>query len=57
MIEPVMSTHNPTLSRKLARQQKLDTAFVWTTKLSALLVLLTLGGILVSLIIGALPSI
>ncbi len=57
MIEPIMSTHNPTLSRKLARQQKLDTAFVWTTKLSALLVLLTLGGILVSLIIGALPSI
>ena len=52
-----MSTTNPTLSRKLARQHKLDTAFVWTTKLSALLVLMTLGGIMLALIIGALPSI
>ncbi len=52
-----MITPNPTLNGKLARQQKLDTAFVWATRICAFLVLMTLGGILVSLIIGALPSI
>lgn len=50
-------TINPTLSSKLARQRRLDVAFVWATRLCAIMVLLTLGGILVSLLVGALPSI
>ncbi len=52
-----MTNQQSALMNKLARQKRLDGAFVWTTKLSALLVLLTLGGIMVSLVIGALPSI
>lgn len=41
---------------RLKKQQKLDRLFVWTTKLFACLVLLSLGGILLSLLAGALPS-
>ncbi len=52
-----MTNQQSALMNKLARQKRLDGAFVWATKLSALLVLLTLGGIMVSLMIGALPSI
>ncbi len=46
-----------TLSARLKRQQLLDTLFVGTTRLFAFLVLASLGGILVSLVIGAMPSI
>lgn len=52
-----MTNQQSALMNKLARQKRLDGAFVWATKLSALLVLLTLGGIMLSLVIGALPSI
>lgn len=45
------------LPQQLARQRRLDTVFIATTKLFALLVLASLAGILLSLIIGALPSI
>lgn len=48
---------NTTLANKLKREQRLDTLFVGTTKLFAVLVLMILGGILVSLIYGAMPSI
>ncbi|MPX05408.1 phosphate ABC transporter permease subunit PstC [Moraxella catarrhalis] len=52
-----MTTQNSVLAARLSRQKRLDGAFVWTTKLSALLVLLTLGGIMLSLVFGAIPSI
>ncbi len=52
-----MTTQNSALAARLNRQKRLDGAFVWTTKLSALLVLLTLGGIMLSLVFGAIPSI
>ncbi|MPX14085.1 phosphate ABC transporter permease subunit PstC [Moraxella catarrhalis] len=52
-----MTTQNSALAARLSRQKRLDAAFVWTTKLSALLVLLTLGGIMLSLVFGAIPSI
>ncbi len=45
------------LQAKLAKQKQLDWLFVNATRFFALLVLLLLGGILVSLFIGALPSI
>lgn len=45
------------LIKKIRRQKQLDVAFVALTKLSAMLVLLVLGGILLSLIVGAMPSI
>lgn len=46
-----------TLAAKLKQQRLYDRLFVGTTGLFALLVLLSLGGILISLIIGAWPSI
>lgn len=52
-----MTTQNSALAARLSRQKRLDGAFVWTTKLSALLVLLTLGGIMLSLVFGAIPGI
>lgn len=52
-----MTTQNSALAARLSCQKRLDGAFVWTTKLSALLVLLTLGGIMLSLVFGAIPSI
>lgn len=52
-----MTTQNSALAARLSRQKRLDGAFVWTTKLSALLVLLTLGGIMLSLVFGAILSI
>ncbi|MFW2176541.1 MULTISPECIES: phosphate ABC transporter permease subunit PstC [unclassified Moraxella] len=45
------------LQAKLAKQQRLDWLFVNATRFFAFLVLLLLGGILVSLFLGALPSI
>ena len=45
-----------TLQQKLKRARFYDSLFVGTTRLFALLVLASLGGILISLIIGALPS-
>lgn len=45
------------LSLQLAKQQRLDWLFVNATRLFAWLVLVLLGGILVSLLLGALPSI
>ena len=45
-----------TLQQKLKRQRLYDSLFVGTTRLFALLVLASLGGILISLVIGALPS-
>ncbi len=45
------------LAKKLKREQMYDKVFVGTTRLFATLVLLILGGILVSLIYGAWPSI
>lgn len=45
-----------TLHQKLKQQRLLDALFVGTTRFFALLVLASLGGILVSLFIGALPS-
>ncbi|AKG07454.1 phosphate ABC transporter permease [Moraxella bovoculi] len=45
------------LAKKLKREQLYDKVFVGTTRLFATLVLLILGGILVSLIYGAWPSI
>ncbi len=44
------------LQQKLANQRKLDWLFVNTTKLFAFLVLASLVGILISLVIGAIPS-
>ncbi len=44
------------LHQKLKRQHLLDTLFVGTTRFFALLVLASLGGILISLVVGALPS-
>ncbi|UOO81596.1 phosphate ABC transporter permease subunit PstC [Uruburuella testudinis] len=44
------------LQQKLKQQRLLDTLFVGTTRFFAFLVLASLGGILISLIIGALPS-
>lgn len=49
-------TNQNTLKNQLNKQQKLDAVFVLATKLFALLVLLSLGGILVSLVMGAIPS-
>lgn len=49
-------TSNQALSMQLAKQQKLDWLFVNATKFFAWLVLLSLGGIMASLFIGALPS-
>ncbi|WP_066567861.1 phosphate ABC transporter permease subunit PstC [Snodgrassella sp. CFCC 13594] len=46
-----------TLQQKLAFQRRVDTVFVNTTRLFAFLVLASLGGILLSLIVGAWPSI
>ena len=45
------------LAKKIKREQMYDKVFVGTTRLFATLVLLILGGILVSLIYGAWPSI
>lgn len=45
------------LHAQLAKQKRYDTVFVNATKFFALLVLLSLGGIMLSLIIGAWPSI
>ncbi|MDO5639338.1 MAG: phosphate ABC transporter permease subunit PstC [Neisseria sp.] len=45
-----------TLQQKLKQQRLFDTLFVGTTRLFAILVLASLGGILISLVIGALPS-
>lgn len=45
-----------TLQQKLKRQRMYDSLFVGTTKLFAVLVLASLAGILISLIVGALPS-
>ncbi|MDO4223341.1 MAG: phosphate ABC transporter permease subunit PstC [Acinetobacter sp.] len=45
------------LQAQLAKQKRYDWLFVGITKLFAWLVLLSLGGILISLIIGAMPSI
>lgn len=45
------------LHSQLAKQKRYDAVFVTATKAFAVLVLLSLGGILVSLIIGAWPSI
>lgn len=45
------------LQAQLAKQKKLDFLFVNMTRLFALLVLISLGGIMLSLIIGAWPSI
>ena len=45
------------LHAKLAKQQRLDWLFVNATRFFAVIVLLLLGGILVSLLYGALPSI
>ena len=45
------------LRSQLAKQKRYDLLFVNATKAFAILVLLSLGGILVSLIIGAWPSI
>ncbi len=47
---------NASLHTQLARQKQLDWLFVNTTKFFALMVLLTLAGILISLFVGALPS-
>ena len=44
------------LHAKLAKQQRLDWLFVNATRFFAVIVLLLLGGILVSLLYGALPS-
>ncbi|MDO5651327.1 MAG: phosphate ABC transporter permease subunit PstC [Moraxella sp.] len=44
------------LNAQLAKQKKLDMLFVLATKFFAFLVLLSLGGIMASLVIGALPS-
>ena len=48
---------NNILAKQLKRQYLLDKIFVNSTRFFALLVLLILGGILVSLIYGAMPSI
>ena len=45
------------LQSQLAKQKRYDFVFVSATKAFAWLVLLSLGGILVSLILGAWPSI
>ena len=45
------------LTRQLAKQKRYDAIFVNATKAFAILVLLSLGGILLSLIVGAWPSI
>lgn len=45
------------LQAKLAKQQRLDWLFVNATRFFAFVVLLLLGGILISLFVGALPSI
>ena len=45
------------LRSQLAKQKRYDALFVNATKAFAILVLLSLGGILLSLIIGAWPSI
>lgn len=45
------------LTRQLAKQKRFDAIFVNATKAFAILVLLSLGGILLSLIVGAWPSI
>lgn len=44
------------LHQKLANQRRLDWLFVGTTKFFAFLVLASLAGILISLVIGAIPS-
>lgn len=49
-----MAGHN--LQTQLAKQKRLDAIFVNTTKAAAVFVLLSLGAILVSLIVGAWPS-
>lgn len=43
-------------AQKLKRQQLLDTLFVGSTRFFAILVLASLGGILLSLVVGAMPS-
>lgn len=45
------------IQQKLQRQRLLDSLFVNLTKLFAIVVLASLGGVLISLIIGAMPSI
>lgn len=45
------------LNAQLAKQKRLDWLFVNTTRFFALVVLMLLGGILVSLFLGAMPSI
>ncbi|STZ76370.1 phosphate ABC transporter permease subunit PstC [Bergeriella denitrificans] len=48
---------HPSSARQLKSQQRLDWIFVGSTRLFAFLVLAGLGGILISLLIGAMPSI
>lgn len=55
MTTPKFTTNTDMLD-KLAKQKKLDWLFVSSTKLFATLVLLTLGAIMVSLIVAAVPS-
>ena len=55
--QPVYKSMNTAFAKKLKHEQRLDMLFVGITKLFALLVLMILGGILVSLIYGAMPSI
>ncbi|MBE9579054.1 MULTISPECIES: phosphate ABC transporter permease subunit PstC [Moraxella] len=50
------TAHADSLKGQLNKQKKLDAIFVLATKFFALLVLLSLGGILASLVIGAIPS-
>lgn len=50
------TAHADSLKGQLNKQKKLDAIFVLVTKFFALLVLLSLGGILASLVIGAIPS-
>lgn len=54
--KPTRQLDTATLHRLLNRQKLIDTLFVGSTKAFAVLVLLSLGGILLSLIYGALPS-
>lgn len=52
-----MDSANLNIQQKLRKQQRLDSWFVGVTKLAALTVLASLGAILVSLVVGAWPSI
>ncbi|OOR92889.1 phosphate ABC transporter permease subunit PstC [Moraxella caviae] len=49
-------TDNHALTAQLARQQRLDALFVNATRFFAFLVLCSLGGILIALTLGAIPS-